>query len=633
MSWLSTWPPHGAPGERVRLSTPGAALVAAFVACVVYAGTLRNDWALDDHPVIARNPAAQSPGAALAAAFSPYWPAEEDLSAGLYRPFTVLTYGIDWAISGGRPWWFHLVNTLLHGFVSGLVVLVAAAWLAPPAALVSGLVFAVHPVHVEAVANVVGRAELLAAAGLLGAVLAARRYRAASGPARRGWLVMTVVAVAAAELSKEHGVVALALVALDHFLGRDRESRSPRLPTADLYLAVAAVTIGFLHVWRSVSGDLVASAAVVPLRDLTTFERLAEVLPVQLEVLRLLVWPLDLAPEYGPQTIPMREAWSWVAVLGGLASAAIVSLAVLIARRAPAVAFGMLAGAVTYAPTSNLLFVSGVVLAERSLYLAVLAPALVLAWLVAGSEPRVRAAATAAVLVVLGALTVRTVMRVPFWRDTRTVVIEGFISHPESFSAHVRLARALEQTGDVQGAIAQYMTATAIYDGYSFIPVRAARLALASGRLSLARELADFAATRDPRHPAVARLRADVLLRAGEPDSGLAVLRDAIDAQPLNLAALEAYVEMLAAVGAPDWQRRLAAARLEWRRGHPIAATDSLSSSSAGIAATPGSEGECWELNRTAALSQALHGGSYDRIRSALGAGHQLYGTCRITVE
>ncbi|HXV85997.1 MAG TPA: hypothetical protein VD793_04825, partial [Gemmatimonadales bacterium] len=178
-----------------------AALVAAVAAGLVYTGSLRNRWALDDHPVIEANPAAHSISAALGAAFSPYWPPEGQHSAGLYRPVTVLSYAVDWVVSGGRPWWFHLTNLVLHGLVTGLSVLVLARWLTPVGSLVAGLVFAVHPVHVEAVANVVGRAELLAAAGMLAAVLAARRHRQQAGPGRSRWLVAGATAVLLAQAS------------------------------------------------------------------------------------------------------------------------------------------------------------------------------------------------------------------------------------------------------------------------------------------------------------------------------------------------------------------------------------------------------------------------------------------------
>src|SRR5207245_1992361 len=94
-----------------------------------------------------------------------------------------------WELSAGASSWFHFVNAVLHGIVCVLVVLVFERWLPAVGAVAAGLVFAVHPVHVEGVASVVSRAELLVATGMLAAVLAARRgwwgaaVRAARAPA------------------------------------------------------------------------------------------------------------------------------------------------------------------------------------------------------------------------------------------------------------------------------------------------------------------------------------------------------------------------------------------------------------------------------------------------------------------
>ena len=104
------------------------AAIAALVSVAVYLLALRNGWAGDDMVAIRDNPATKSITAALSAWFEPYWP-EGFRWAGLYRPFTILTYGLDWTIADGAVWWFHLTNVLLHGVAVYLVVLVAAAWL------------------------------------------------------------------------------------------------------------------------------------------------------------------------------------------------------------------------------------------------------------------------------------------------------------------------------------------------------------------------------------------------------------------------------------------------------------------------------------------------------------------------
>lgn len=81
-----------------------------------------------------------------------------------YRPLTTLTFRWNVAFFGFDTFYFHLVNVLVHAIASGLSTYLTSL-LCPEfgltAALVSGLTFAVHPVHVEAVSNIVCRAELL----------------------------------------------------------------------------------------------------------------------------------------------------------------------------------------------------------------------------------------------------------------------------------------------------------------------------------------------------------------------------------------------------------------------------------------------------------------------------------------
>ena len=152
-------------------SVRSAAFLAGAAAVLLSANSVLNDFAYDDLPVIVENTALQDLGTLPEALVSPYWPNEYGRDLGLWRPAVTALYGIQWAVWGENPAMFHLVNVLLHGVVTALVVLVLAE-IAPLAlAFVAGLLFAVHPVHVEAVANVVGLAEVFSSALYLGACL------------------------------------------------------------------------------------------------------------------------------------------------------------------------------------------------------------------------------------------------------------------------------------------------------------------------------------------------------------------------------------------------------------------------------------------------------------------------------
>lgn len=578
-------------------------MLAAVTAGVVYANAPLNHWAQDDVALVERNPAAHSVGRALAAWFEPYWPDEGEGTAGLHRPLVVLSYGLDWAVSGGRPWWFHVTNVALHALAVALVVLVASRWLSPAGSFVAGLVFAVHPVHVEAVANVVGRADVLAAIGVLLAVLAARRYRAEARPRTRAmWLAATVASLLVGLFSKEYAVVTVLVLAADQWISRERWGG-----TGPLYAVLIGVSLGWLHLWRSIAGAAAEPTVAAALRGLNGWERLATVLPVQFEVLRLLVWPFSLSAGYDAQVIPQRTELGALAVLAAVVSGCILILAVGRARRAPAAAFGLLAGILAYAPASNLAFPSGITLAERTLYFSVLAPSLIAgwAWVEFRRERWARAAGTA-LAVLLVAFAARTFTRTPFWRDSRTVVVEHYLQHPEDFRAHVRVGRSFEQQGELRRALREYLWAGELFGADPFVAVHSVRVSLALGDAETALKEAHRAWALMPRNAGLSELVVRAHEAGNELDSALATAREALDRAPNSLRAMRQYARLLEKTGAAPWRRALARARLAAVEGRFGEATLELGLVGEALDTTADTVGLCWEVAESRDLILSL---------------------------
>src|SRR5690606_26656657 len=146
------------------------AIAVAVLAIVVYANSIANGFAYDDVLIIETNSRVHQLRDQASIWLKPYWP-NYGPELGLYRPLAIFFYAVQWAVSGGEPWLFHTMNVLMHAGVSVLVFLLLARLASTPAALVGGIIFAVHPVHTEVVANVVGQAELIAAGGVVGACL------------------------------------------------------------------------------------------------------------------------------------------------------------------------------------------------------------------------------------------------------------------------------------------------------------------------------------------------------------------------------------------------------------------------------------------------------------------------------
>lgn len=432
--------------NRARLGLYAAVWAAG---TALYLPTVRYDYVQDDRAIIFLNPAAHSPGAALAAFGRPYWP--QPAEAGLYRPLTIFSFALDWSLSGGSPAWMHVENALWHGFVSLLVVLVMLRWLPPAGAVAAGLLFAVHPVHAEGVANIVSRNELLAAAGMLGAVLLARR---------RIWIAAILCALLAM-LSKERGIVTVALIALDDWLRPSDRAPYPR----GFYVVLVAMTGGYFLLWLRIGHSAVADVAP-SFFGAGTLGRLAVALPALWRAASLLFFPVSLSVDYGPQVVPYRTGSSLAALAGVCVASGMVWLTFAARRRAPAVSFAAGATMIAALPTSNLLFPSGIVLSERDLYLPVLLPAVLfgaaVVWSVA-RWPRARTVILAGTL--LGLLAARTLLRLPAWTDNRMFLLTLLAEHPESYRGQQSAGAVLSGMGDTAGARVRFARAESLFAG------------------------------------------------------------------------------------------------------------------------------------------------------------------------
>ncbi len=593
--------------------------LAALAAAVVYVGATNNQWALDDELIVRDNPAAHSVAAASDAFFAPYWPFLQGVTAGLYRPFTILTYGIDWSLSEGSAAWFHATNVLMHGLTTALFVAVVLAWLPPVAALVAGFVFAVHPVHVEAVANVVGRAEILVAGAVLGAVLSARRFRRAVGwRARTPWLFLTVALLLIGMLSKEHGIVGIGVVFIDDLL----DSRSRLRESLGLYLAAAVGTAGWFVLWQGVAGAFVGPGQAATLAGLGPVERLATMLPVQLDVVRLLAWPMDLVADYNPQVIQRRTEWSWLATAGLLLAGAVVALAFLAARRAPAVSFGILAGIATYAPTSNLVFGSGIPLAERNLYVAAIAPAAVLGWLTIAVHKRARPWVGLGIGSLLLFFSVRTVTRIPFWYDSETVVLRSAAEHPENYRHRIRLAGLYRRAGPLgkARAFSEYMAAGAIYPEDPFVATYTVPLALELGYTDIALREAERAYAMEPGHAALALWLTSALVAVGDTARAWEVAGHVVGVRPDSPLALRVHLVAVDGVDEIGWAGHFARARLQEAVGDTAAASAYLDSGLTSLPSTLNDLRWCREIDRVIPLARRIRPGAIARFDAVRGS-------------
>ncbi|HUP88821.1 MAG TPA: hypothetical protein VM100_05715 [Longimicrobiales bacterium] len=415
------------------------AVVAAAV--VVYLNSLFNLFAYDDLWIVARNERVHQLHDLRRILFTPYWPSFGS-ELGLYRPFTILAFALEWAIGGGAPWLFHLSNVLLHALTCVLVFLLIEKLATSRAALAGALLFAVHPLHTEAVANVVGQGELWAAICVLGACLIyVSRPQGMTIP--RGRLAAVVGLYGVAFLFKESAVVLPGLlVLLDFAQGRvtySKDDLKRYVRAVGFMIALCCLVLAaYLTLRLSVLGNLAGTDAAPGLPYLREKYRVLNALRAWPEFVRLLFFPLDLSVDYAPGLILPVESLQPMVLLGGLLVVASIVLMFTTPMRPTA---GLIAGwfLLTILPVSNFFFPIGVLIAERTLYLPSFAVCFLAgiafdAALSSSARESRRLAVALAVIATIGC-SLRTIIRNPDWKDLAAVWKGLSRDHPESYRA------------------------------------------------------------------------------------------------------------------------------------------------------------------------------------------------------
>lgn len=464
--------------------------------------SLGNDFSLDDRGIILRNPLVQEPGDGWRAFAHPYWPKAES-DAGVYRPLAIVSYALDWAVSGGDPRWFHGVNILWNAAVCVLVWLLAAQLLAPAGALAAALLFAVHPVHVESVANVVGRAECMAAAFVLAALLLHRR---------RSWGAPVLFVLGL--FAKESAIVFLALAPLGDLL-LTAEPRATMKERRWLYAAYGGAVALYAGALVAVFHGREFTQIAPVFEGLGAGERLLTVLTIIPHYPRLLVAPFDLSWDYSPQVISPATGLDLLGISGLVVVAAYAAVLARVWRHDRVLAFALAWVPIALAPVANVLVPTGIALAERTLYLpsvgVVLVAGLVVQRLGVHRPLPTLAAMGCVVLLFAG----RTWTRTPVWRNNRALALTLLADHPESYRAHQAVARVYAAMGRWTEAAESYGNSRRLFQRDATVYREAAFVSIQRGRTTEARALLDSAIALKPDYREAVAMRAELALKQG----------------------------------------------------------------------------------------------------------------------
>ncbi len=502
-----------------RVSTPVILVVIALATALAYAGSFEGTWVSDDTDAIANNPALRS-----LAPSNLYALATSRTDGVNYIPLNFISLAIDYHLFGLHPAGFHLTSLLIH--VANAIVLyflLLGLQESRGIAVAVSFLWALHPVHVESVAWISERKNVLSTLFFLLAFVAYLRH--VERPALRHYLLMLVLYVAAL-VTKVNTIVLPALFLVHGIVMRRR------LRAWDVALTVPLFACGLVVAWANLHGNTSHGAVYHGGSLAVTLRTSATTIP---RYLWNVVAPFDLSQYY---PVPLRDSWLDAPAAGSavLIVALIVITCWLAVRHQPE-AFWLAWFGITLAPMLNLVPFPAL-MNDRYLYIPMVG--LLVPLVRAGQRWLARFGLLAAAPALVGTLAcglgVLTALRVPVFRNALNLWADmglrtPYITSDQPYGPGPRT----EEKRLLTQALAAHPTRAALHNNLGGFAFEENRLAEALPSFERAYELA-------PTDPVIALNLGRTYLRLGRVDDAVRTLQVATTLEPpsffphLNLA-------------------------------------------------------------------------------------------------
>ncbi|XP_037395369.1 protein O-mannosyl-transferase TMTC4 isoform X3 [Pygocentrus nattereri] len=492
-----------------KLGSVHSRLFVALVALVCFINSYDGDFVFDDSEAIINNKDL-NPATPLNNIWkNDFWGSNlsSNSSHKSYRPLTVLTFRLNYLLAGGlHPVGFHMLNIGLHCIISALMIDVFAILIGglacdekatrlahvPKASLLAALFFAVHPVHTESVAGIVGRADLLCALFFQLSFLSyCRAFQGGdkSDSFSVSWIVISLLLCAVAMLCKEQGITVLGVNAafdilmicnlniyeLTHrLLVRRKAVGDGEWIRKGLLVRLALLLFGgslLLYArWRIMGTGPPAFTEVDNPASFAenVFLRIVNYNYYYSLNAWLLLCPWWLCFDWSMGCVPLiKSASDWRIVWLLLLWACLIGL-IRQALCSPdsskrrTLTFGLVLLVIPFIPASNLFFRVGFVIAERVLYLSTAGFCLILAYAVAYCcccWRRHKKLLQAAMLALLGMNVVRCALRSQQWRTEQSLFTSALSVCPLNAKVHYNVGKNLADRGNQSAAIRYYREA------------------------------------------------------------------------------------------------------------------------------------------------------------------------------
>ncbi len=410
------------------------------VAVALYLPSIQYEFVLDDKIVYHDNQYVQKGLKGVwdilsTESFQGYFGEQKDFVFGArYRPLSIVTFAVEHEFFGLNPKVGHIGNIIFYALSVLLLLRVLslffplkegqAWWWSIP--FIASLLFVLHPLHVEVVANIKGRDEIMTMMGAFGALYGTFKY---IDTRKAYWLILSTIAYFLGLLSKENAITFLAVIpaAMYFFRKPVREdyikTMVPLLITTIIYLIIRYQVIGYFLS----SGKEITNLMNNPFVEMTGSEKLATIMYTLGLYLKLLFFPHPLTHDYYPYHIPIMN-WTKPGTLISLFIYVGLGIHMLLAwKKRQLTSFLIFFYIATISIVSNIAFPVGTFMNERFVYISSVAFCVFMGYaaiqwipkyLKPGTFKSFHGLGMLLILAYAAGFTYKTVDRLPAWKNT-----------------------------------------------------------------------------------------------------------------------------------------------------------------------------------------------------------------------
>ena len=446
MKKKSTHSPISAP-----LWIHGLGLVLVILAGILaYAPSFQNGFVYDDVAYVTENPILNLKG-------KDFWNAVwEKPVHGNFHPLTVISLAIDNSRYHQNPWGFHVTNFILH-IINSLLVVFLAFRLTAKAQLswIAGILFSVHPLHVESVAWISERKDLLYTLFFLTAWILMDLWRFGGK-----WIyyLFAIIAMALACLSKGMAVVLPLMIWCGWYFKGIPFSRNITTLMKDYKLIPMLPFLGLSVLFGIIAVQIQQKFGFIISLTYTPFEKLLYVCYGIVFYPIKTLFPVALSVLYPyPMGIDTSPGWEHYAALPVLIVA--MGLAFWAWKRTLWVPFMILAYFSAISIVLQILPVGGAIVAERYAYVATLPFILGIAWGLETLILKKKIVGYLLTIVIIAVFTIISNQRGKVWKSNLTLFTDLAEKMPRDPLAQYNVGHAYEKSGDFNNAVAWYRKA------------------------------------------------------------------------------------------------------------------------------------------------------------------------------